>query len=174
MAGLQLNGRSSRGEEAPPFSDFGVNLVTSAATKVWVVALALLLLSVFTSFAQAPIRFATVDVFVNSGTKSLAAYQLEFKAAGGNVKIAGIEGGEHAAFKEPAFYDPKAMQQERVILAAFSTSKNLPKGRTRVATIHVQVTGEAKPDWAVKLVTAADAGGKRIAATVEVKERIKP
>jgi hypothetical protein len=112
-----------------------------------------------------------MDVFVDAGAKSLAAYQLEFKAVGGQVRIVGIEGGEHAAFKEPAFYDSKAMQQERVILAAFSTARNLPVGKTRVATIHLQITGETKPEWTAKLVTIADASGKRIAATVEVKER---
>jgi len=47
------------------------------------------------------IRFQTVDIFVDSNEQPLAAYQLEMVAESGEVRIAGIEGGEHAAFKSP-------------------------------------------------------------------------
>jgi hypothetical protein len=97
---------------------------------------------------EAPIRFRAVDIFVDSKDKPLAAYQLEFSVTGADAKIVGIEGGEHAAFSTPPFYDPKAMQQERVIIAAFSTNavSRLPQGRTRVATIHLQTRATSEPE----------------------------
>ena len=71
------------------------------------------------------------------------------------------------------FYDPKAIQHERVIIAAFNTDSGdkLPKGKTRVATIHLQITGERKPDYFVKLETAATLEGRRIAVETTYAER---
>jgi hypothetical protein len=118
-------------------------------------------------------RFEAVDVFVETTGKPLAAYQLEFFAATGNVRIAGIEGGAHPAFAIPPFYDPKAMQRERVILAAFNTAaaSDLPTGRTRVATIHLETRGERRPAFQVQLEAAADPSGQTIAADVSFEER---
>ena len=56
---------------------------------------------------NAAVRFVAVDIFVDSQDKSLAAYQLEFSVTNGVAKIVGIEGGEHPAFREAPFYDPK-------------------------------------------------------------------
>ena len=121
----------------------------------------------------AKVRFQSVDLFVDSGNRPLAAYQLEFRATNGGVKIVGIEGGEHPAFVRPPVYDPRAMQGERVILAAFNTAREagLPKGKTRVATVHVQVSGDAKPEYAVILTAAAAEGGGRIQAQISLKEK---
>jgi hypothetical protein len=123
--------------------------------------------------AEDAVHFKTVDIFVDAGGKPLAAYQLEFQAKSGKVKIVGIEGGEDAAFKEPPYYDAKAMQQERVVIAAFSTEEatKLPKEKTRVASIHVQVTGEQEPDYALALAVAADSTGKKIGAEATFVER---
>src|SRR5258708_11805614 len=66
-------------------------------------------------------RFCAVDIFVDSGSTPLAAYQLSFAVTNGLAKIVGIEGGEHAAFRQPPFYDPKAIQNEIAILASFNT-----------------------------------------------------
>jgi hypothetical protein len=92
------------------------------------------------------------------------------------VKIVGIEGGEHRAFREPPFYDPKAMQEERVIIAAFSTEKpeNLPTGKTRVATIHLQTTGTERLGIRLELQTAADSAGKKISVTATCEEKKAP
>ncbi|MBI3876780.1 MAG: hypothetical protein HY300_12655 [Verrucomicrobia bacterium] len=119
------------------------------------------------------VAFRAVDVFLDSHEQPLAAYQLEFFARSGTVKIVGIEGGEHAAFKEAPFYDPLAMQQERVILAAYNTAAadKLPSGRTRVATIHLQVSGSEPPQFTVKLDTAGSAEGNRIPAEAAFAER---
>src|SRR5690349_2141577 len=74
-------------------------------------------------------RFLVMDVWVDSGTEALAAYQVEIAARGAGsdaagtnrpVRIVGVEGGEAAAFRSAPYYDPAAMQQERVVLGAFS------------------------------------------------------
>jgi len=118
-------------------------------------------------------RFRPVDVFVDSGEQPLAAYQLHFQATAGDVKIVGIEGGEHPAFAEPPYYDPKAIQREQVILAAFNALPvdQLPTGKTRVATLHVRIAGETAPQFEVKAQTAASADGERLAVTVACEER---
>jgi hypothetical protein len=141
--------------------------------KILLTFLLLLLVTMGYSQTTNTIHFKTIDIFVDSKEKPLAAYQLEFKSQTGNAKIVGVEGGEHEAFKEAPYYDPKAMQQERVIIAAFSTNTEgqLPKGKTRVATIHVQVTGDKDPDYAVELETAADSQGKKISAETSFEQR---
>jgi len=116
--------------------------------------------------AQAPVRFEAVDVYMDSKDEPLAAYQFEFAAETGEIKIVGIEGGEHPAFKEPPYYDPAALSKDRIIIAAFNTGKDLPAGKTRVARFHVQVMGEADPEYVVKLDVAASVEGKRIPATM--------
>ena len=118
-------------------------------------------------------RFGAVDIYVDSGSTPLAAYQLEFAATNGAAKIVGIEGGEHAAFRQPPFYDPKAIQHERVIIASFSTAAaaDLPIGKTRVATIHYQTTGNQPPRFELKLQTAGDADGRKIPAQASFEER---
>lgn len=114
------------------------------------------------------VRFEAVDVFVDSAEQPLAAYQFEFAAETGEVKIVGIEGGEHAAFTDPPYYDPAALAHNRVIIAAFNTGADLPTGNTRVARIHVQVTGAEAPQYAIKLHVAASGDGKEIQATASV------
>jgi hypothetical protein len=123
--------------------------------------------------AETAVRFETVDVFVDTTDKALAAYQLEFYATSGNAKIAGIEGGAHPAFAIPPYYDPKAMQQNRVILAAFTTedATALPTGRSRVATIHLQTMGTERPEFQIRLQAAANAVGETITAEATFQER---
>jgi len=118
-------------------------------------------------------RFSTVDVYVSSGDQPLAAYQFVVQAATQNVLLAGLEGGEHAAFRQAPYYDPKALLGERVVVAAFSTADALPRGRTRVARLHVQVSGDKDPEYIVTLQTAAGPDGGVIAATVTVESSSK-
>ncbi len=112
----------------------------------------------------AGVRFQAVHVSVDTGEEPLAAYQLDLRATTGNVRIVGIEGGEHAAFADPPYYDPTAIQGDRVIIGAFSTARagSLPVGRTRIATIHVRVTGDRQPEYEAKLSVAATADGSAI------------
>lgn len=116
--------------------------------------------------------FRAVEIWIDSHDQPLAAYQLEFKATAGVVKIVGIEGGNAEAFQKAPYYDPAAMQQERVIIAAFSTAKpeHLPKGRTRVATIHLQSIGNIQPVFALALTAGATIDGKTISAEAELKD----
>jgi hypothetical protein len=122
---------------------------------------------------ESRIRFSAIDIFVDSGSTPLAAFQIEFAATNGQVKIVGIEGGEHPAFRQPPFYDTKALQHERIIIAGFSTAPavDLPTGKTRVATIHCQVTGAELPGFVLKLQAAADARGTKITAVGALQER---
>jgi hypothetical protein len=154
--------------------------------NIWATAGVVLLLFSGFLFAQetgewrvvkrAGARFVAVDVLVDAGAHSLAAYQVTVTAKRGDVKIVGIEGGEPPAFKQPPYYDPKAMQREKVILAAFNIAPaaKLPRGQTRVATLHLQVSGAQEPAFAAKLETAANADGKPISAKVNLQERKMP
>ncbi len=108
------------------------------------------------------VRFAPVHIYLDSGSKPLAAYQFELKAVTGRIKIVGVEGGEHPAFKEAPYYDPAALMNDRIIIAAFNTGDNLPTGRTRVATIHLQILGDAEPEYQLTLVTAGDTDGTEL------------
>lgn len=110
------------------------------------------------------VRFAYVDIFIDPQGKPLAAYQLELKAESGDVKIVGIEGGETAAFREPPYYDPAALMNNRVILAAFNTGADLPAGKTRVARVHVRIAGTEAPAYSINLQVTAGTDGEAISA----------
>ena len=119
--------------------------------------------------ATNPIAFAYADVTIDPAGTPLAAYQLEFTADANRVKLVGIEGGDAAAFKDPPYYDPAALNHNRVILAAFSTGADLPKQSFRAARLHLQITGLETPKCQVKLIAAAAADGSKIpAATASV------
>ena len=83
---------------------------------------------------QSKVRFAPVHIYLDSGNKLLAAYQFELKVAPGQIRIVGVEGGQHKAFEEAPYYDPAALANDRIIIAAFNTGSELPKGRSRIAT----------------------------------------
>src|SRR5205809_1093579 len=121
-------------------------------------------LSMFTLFLALPAvnlfaqpHFAVYDLYNNTDGEPLAAYQVKIKALSGNVKIVSIEGGEHFAFKDAPYFDPKAIQNATVKLAAFSTASasDLPEKRTRVVSIHIHVDGPGKVTFNLILQTAA-------------------
>ena len=124
----------------------------------------------------AAVSFGAVHVFVETDTEPLAAYQLELRATTGNVRIVGIEGSEHRVFAEPPYYDPAAMEGDRVIIAGFSTApaEALPSGRTRIATIHVQVTGEVQPEYDASLTVAATVDGRAIPGRLILETEPQP
>ncbi len=119
---------------------------------------------------QAKVRFAPLHIYLDSGNKPLAAYQFELKTAAGQVKIVGVERGQHKAFEEAPYYDPAALANDRIIIAAFDTGSELPKGRTRIATIHLQIIGDAEPDYELKLTVAADADANEIPAKISFEK----
>ena len=113
-------------------------------------------------------RFRPVEVFVDSSGAPLAAWQLEV-IADGEAQIVGVEGGASPAFAEAPAYDPEALAGGRIILAAFSLrdAAELPRGRTRVATVHVREPGAA-PRYSVRLQAAAGPDGTPIPATASL------
>ncbi len=116
--------------------------------------------------AEPGVRFAPLHIYLDSGNRSLAAYQFELKATTGQIEIVGVEGGTHKAFSEAPYYDPAALAQDRIIIAAFNTGQDLPTGRTRIATIHLQITGDAEPQYELSLTVAGDADGNEIPAEI--------
>ncbi|MBW7990349.1 MAG: hypothetical protein FVQ84_10095 [Planctomycetes bacterium] len=119
---------------------------------------------------QSNVRFAPLHIYLDSGNKSLAAYQFELKAAAGQIEIVGVEGGQHKAFRQAPYYDPAALANGRIIIAAFDTGSELPKGRTRIATIHLQIIGDAEPDYELKLTVAGDADANEIPAKISFEK----
>ncbi len=126
------------------------------------------------STTSSAVRFQTVDVTLDPKGRPIAAYQIEFIADADRVKLVGVEGGDHAAFREPPYYDPAALSNHRVILAAFSTSADLPRTSTRVARLHVQVSGDEEPRWSAKLIVASSDTSDSIPVEVSVSEGAMP
>jgi len=141
-------------------------------TKTFFIAISIVILSIGMAGAVervepediGPVRFRTADVFIDSGGRQLAAWQIEVRYDKKQTAIVGLEGGA-GAFKEPPYYDPKGMESGRIVIAAFTTNDNLaPKGKNRVARLHLRISGESRPDMAVSLITAAEPGGNKISA----------
>ena len=166
-ASLPVAGDIRRQESKTPPRETGEreSVLTSAAAA-WLVMVALALTGSRLQAQDADgwrvtqpraTRFVAVDVFVDSGARPLAAYQFAFFAKRGDVKIVSIEGGEHPAFQEPPYYDLKAIQRERAVLAAFNTAsaEKLPTGKSRVATLHLQVNRAKALEYKVSLAAAA-------------------
>ncbi len=116
------------------------------------------------------VHFIPLHVYIDSGDETLAAFQFELETITGQVEIVGVEGGEHAAFNHPPYYDPTALMNDRIIIAAYSTDTQLPTGLTRVATLHLQVTGDFIPEFDLQLTTAADSDGRRIQAQITYEQ----
>jgi len=114
--------------------------------------------------------FMPVDVFVDSGNKQLVAYQLEITYDHKQVKIISLEGGEPEAFKDAPHYDPAGMTRGRIIIAAFTTDHaGAPKGKNRLARLHLTAEGHGTPKLKVTVVAAAKPGGKRLDAKAELE-----
>lgn len=106
--------------------------------------------------------FTAVDVYVDS-PRPLAAWQIEIRTA---AEVVSIEGGEPKAYADAPFYDPKALQSGRLVLAAFTTDAAPPSGRFRVARLHLRETGTA--ELSSKLIAAAAPGGARMDLKLEL------
>ena len=118
-------------------------------------------------------HFGWVDVFIDPQGKPLACYQFELTAKDAEVALVGVEGGEHAAFASPPYYDPKANLQNRIVIAAFNTGNDLPRQRTRVARIMVRVRG-GTPHYAATLQVSASADAQKIPALISTSEGAAP
>lgn len=130
------------------------------------------------TFAPAPdsaasaVRFTTLDVFVAS-SEPLAAWQFELAERNGRMTVVGVENGDSAAFRDAPYYDLETLQRgaaDRIVIADFSLSNaaSLPVGRTRVATVHLRLTGTAAPDYEVRLIAAGNSAGEPIDAAISL------
>jgi hypothetical protein len=121
------------------------------------------------------VSFTYVDVFIDPHGTPLAAYQFELRATSGDVKLVGIEGGEHAAFAKPPYYDTRALLNDRIVIAAFNTGSDLPSSKTRVARLMVRVGAGERPKYDVKLQVAASADAKPLDhPTISLAEGVAP
>src|SRR5436190_7063613 len=88
---------------------------------------------------QEPDEFRWIDITLDTRGEYLAAWQIELVDTHDVARIVGVEGGDHPAFAAPPYYDARALQHGRIVLAAFQTQGELPTGRVRVARVHVMV-----------------------------------
>jgi hypothetical protein len=122
-----------------------------------------------------PVRaadFAVYDLYIDS-QEPLAAYQVKISDRNRSAKILSVEGGEHTAYRQPPHFDPKAIQKNIIKLGAFRADKseNLPIGKTRVASLHVEIFEGRQPDFEVVVEAAARPGGQTIAVQTVILKR---
>ena len=101
------------------------------------------------------VLFYPVDIYIDSGKRPLAAWQIEVHYDDADISITGVEGGD-SPFTEPPYYDHPGMRSGRIILAAFTTDRKAPAGRLRVARLHLME--EADGDGRVSFSLILDAG----------------
>jgi hypothetical protein len=132
----------------------------------------LLIFALALGLRAADTRFLAVDVFIDPAGEPLAAYQLDFAAPAG-TKIVGIEGGDHLEFRKAPYYDPKAIQTQRVIVAAFSTAAadQLPKTKTRLLTLHLETDSATPPKFESSLPITAKPNGQKFQSQITLSER---
>jgi hypothetical protein len=140
-----------------------------------------LLAAMLTGFAQDPqsvqsappgstAGFKAFDVFVEAGESMLGAWQFEWTVQGGSAHIVGVEGGDGVFARSP-YHDPAALQGGRILIAAFATEGQLPRGRCRVATVHMMIEAGSEPTFAARLQSCADGEGRSIAAAITWKDK---
>lgn len=118
------------------------------------------------------VRFAAVDIHLESA-QPVAAWQFELSEAGGRMRVVGVENGDSPAFAKAPYYDRKAVSDgraDRVIVADFTLlpPPELPVGTVRIATVHVRLAGDSEPEYILRLVTAGNAEGKPVPASVHL------
>jgi hypothetical protein len=120
-------------------------------------------------------RFRAVNVYVDAGPEPLAAYQIEVTAGDSAARgtelcaeVVGVEGGEHPAFRTAPYYDPAALRGGRIVIGALSTDAELPRGRTRVAVLHMRET-RSPCRYEARLIAAASAAAERVPAEVSLQ-----
>jgi hypothetical protein len=116
-----------------------------------------------------PAHFETIDIFIDSKTLPLAAYQIELATQNPDVSIVGIEGGGPPAFKAAPYYDPRALAHNRIIIAAFSTDEMLPTSIVRIARLHVFNAGSQPAGFKIIKTLAGTVDGSQIAISMSMK-----
>ncbi len=141
-------------------------------TRLLVLALLATIVGVSAQQPDALTRFTAVDIFIDS-QEPLAAWQFELAERNGLMTVVGVENGNSNAFPEAPYFDLDALRlgtADRVIVADFSLEPTtlLPSGRTRVATIHVQLVGGQDPDYELSLIAAGGVDGDAIEAQISL------
>lgn len=139
----------------------------SRTIKLALVAVALWLPAVAGSAGE-EIRFVPVEIILDS-PEPVAAWQFELADRSKSTKVVGVENGDSDAFTRAPYYDRGAVERgdaERIVVADYSLAEEsrLPRGRIRVATVHLMVEGEA--DFELTLVTATTRDGRPIDASI--------
>jgi hypothetical protein len=114
------------------------------------------------------VGFSTAEVYIDSSSDALAAYQIDIRYDKEKIKIVGLEGGADG-FNKPPFYDQAGLESGHIIIAAFVNDDTQAKnGSSRVARLHLQTTG--CPPFEIKTETMASAkpGGKSIPVKVKI------
>ena len=114
--------------------------------------------------------FQVWDLYIEVQHPPLSAWQLDLAATGEPLQIVGVEGGDHAGFHDPPFYDPTALAGGHLVLASFDTGGGLPVGEHRVATLHVRRI-EGPDGIQLSLPVAAGPAGQAISARATLRAR---
>ena len=128
-------------------------------------------LSALPQSVETDLRFATLDIYLQS-TEPLAAWQFELREASGRMRVVGVENGEAAAFPEAPYYDLAAVSAgaaDRIVVADYSLrpASELPTGRNRLATVHLQTEGATDPVYVLSLMATGGADGEPIQAFID-------
>ena len=124
------------------------------------------------AYADTPVRFTTVDVYLDSPDR-FAAWQFELTDRNASMTVVGVENGDSPAFSDAPYYDRDAVARgvaDRIIVADFSLADaaRLPSGRTRIATLHLMLPETGEPDFELRLVTATTREGDAVDATISL------
>ena len=124
------------------------------------------------AFAENGLRFEAVDVYLDT-TESVAAWQFELSDKYGKMKVVGVESGESTAYRHAPYYDREAVrlgEADRIVVADYSLADVdiLPRGRTRIATIHLMLDGDDEKDIESTLITATTHDGRVIDASISL------
>ena len=116
-------------------------------------------------------RFAPVEIHLDS-PQPVAAWQFELRDRNGAMKVVGIERGGIPAFPDAPYYDREAVAEgdaDRIIVADYTLAgeSRLPRGRMRLATLHLMLDGET--DFELRLVTATTSDGLSIDASIALR-----
>ncbi len=116
-------------------------------------------------------RFAALDIYLETA-EPLAAWQFELRESAGRMRVVGVENGDSSAFSGTPYYDLEAVSEgaaDRIIVADYSMrpAGKLPTGRSRIATVHVQLQGSADPEYVLSLMAAGGTDGDPIQASID-------
>ena len=134
-----------------------------------------LVVALSSATAAQDVRFAAVDIYIDSA-EPVAAWQFELSDRRGGMQVVGVEQGESQAFERVPYYDREAVrsgQADRIIVADYSLADvdELPSGRSRIATVHLMLSGDNDADFNLQLVTATTYDGEVMDARISLAVR---